>query len=134
MPKGHITEHFTWEEFACHDGTPVPEALQPNVIRLCGALEVIRARVGKPLRVLSGYRTPEYNSSRPGTAKNSQHCQGKAADLAATGIAPEVLKGVIANLIRDGLIPNGGLGLYEGFVHYDQRDGIARWDETKARA
>ena len=128
-----ITEHFGWDEFACHNGTAVPEALRGNVRDLCAQLEVIRAEVGKPLRVISGYRTEAYNASRGG-AKASQHVQGKAADLQVTGIAPEVLHALISRLIHEGKIKQGGLGLYPLFVHYDVRGTLARWDETRASA
>ena len=37
----HVTPHFTWAEFACHDPqrTPVPADLRLNTIRLCWLLE-----------------------------------------------------------------------------------------------
>ena len=36
---------------------------------------------------------------------------------------------IILGLILDGTIPDGGVGLYDTFVHYDQRTKPARWDE-----
>ena len=44
------------------------------------ALDRIRDKCGFPLRVTSGYRTPEHNK-RIGGAENSAHVQGVAADL-----------------------------------------------------
>jgi lysozyme len=44
-------------------------------------LEDYRELVGKPVAIVSGYRDPQKNASIPGSAKNSQHMYGNAADL-----------------------------------------------------
>ena len=83
-----LTEHFSREEFACHDGTPLPEALVPDTIRLCKNLEVLRAALGKPITILSGYRSPEHNGAVNG-ADHSLHLVGKAADIVVNGYKPK---------------------------------------------
>ena len=35
---------------------------------------------------------------------------------------------VVESLISEGLISEGGLGLYKTFIHYDIRGTKARWD------
>lgn len=127
MPDAdRITEHFTWTEAACRDGTPVPDEYRDNAVRLAGALEVIRDRIGKPVQIVSWFRTPDFNR-RCGGKPASQHLTASAADIRVKGVAPEVLRAVVANLIRDKRIPEGGIGIYPTFVHYDIRGTLARW-------
>ena len=53
---------------------------------LVGKLEELRTSIGnKPIKVTSGYRTPEYNRL-VGGARNSQHMYGKAADVMVEGM------------------------------------------------
>jgi uncharacterized protein YcbK (DUF882 family) len=125
-----ITANFDSDEFACHDGTPVPDALVPNLRRLCEALEVVRAELGHPIIIVSGYRSPAYNGKVGGAAK-SEHCNATAADIAAHPLAPKDVRDAILRLILAGKIPEGGVGTYAGWVHYDVRGHKARWDARK---
>ena len=95
-----LTEHFSREEFACHDGTPLPEALVPDTIRLCKNLEVLRAALGKPITILSGYRSPEHNGAVNG-ADHSLHLVGKAADIVVNGYKPADVHAKIEELIDE---------------------------------
>lgn len=73
--------HLCWSELKCHDGTPYPpEWRKDRAVVLADAFEVIRAIWGKPIMVLSGYRTPAYNAACGG-ATHSQHVEGRALDL-----------------------------------------------------
>jgi uncharacterized protein YcbK (DUF882 family) len=122
-----LTKNFTLAEFNCHDGTPVPAELIPNVQLLANNLQVLRDYLGEPIKVNSGYRTPAYNASLEGSAKNSQHLKGKASDIVVKSKSPRQLHTIIEKLIADGKMKQGGLGLYPGFVHYDVRGVKARW-------
>lgn len=51
-----------------------------NLNRLADYLDGIRAKLGKPISVSSGYRCPMLNKAVGGVA-NSQHQKGLAADL-----------------------------------------------------
>ncbi len=51
-----------------------------NLKSLIDVLDIIREDFGKPIRVNSGYRSPELNKAIGG-AKNSHHVTGCAADL-----------------------------------------------------
>ena len=53
MDDGRITDHFTWDEAICHDGTPVPELLRPNARKLASQLEIWRVTGDQPARELS---------------------------------------------------------------------------------
>lgn len=76
------------------DNTP-PAELLPNLHRLMDYLDKVREAYGEPMRVSSGYRSPQLNSLVGGSPQ-SQHKQGLAADL----VVPDLdrLFGVIRKL------------------------------------
>ena len=121
-----LTENFSKREFDCKDGTTTPDDLMDNLRKLAENLQKIRDEIGSPIRVMSGYRSPEYNK-RVGGAKKSQHVLAKAADLQVSGMSTTDLANTIKQLIKDGVVDPGGVGLYETFVHYDVRGRNARW-------
>lgn len=123
-----LTENFNLEEFACKDGSPVPPAYFADVRILAEALQVIRDAIKEPLHINSAYRTPSYNK-KVGGEPNSQHLVAKAADLTCKGRTPLQLHGLIQRLIKAKKIPEGGLGRYPGFTHYDIRGVKARWQK-----
>lgn len=126
VKKQKLSENFNMAEFQCHDGTPVPDSLECNVIVLAHNLQILRDYIKEPVRVNSGYRTPAYNK-RIGGAKNSQHLQAKAADIATKSHTPKQLAAIIEKLISEGEMRQGGIGIYPGWVHYDIRGTKARW-------
>ena len=90
--------------------------------RLIRILEAVRARLGRPMKVNSGYRSPEYNHSIGGS-KRSQHKLGKAADI---HINSQEEGEEIEKLAREYGI--GGVGRYNTFIHLDT--GPTRfWDK-----
>jgi len=132
---------FHAAEFSCHDGTPYPDAWADRLAALMSQLDIIRGLWGGPLRVVSGYRSPAWNT-RVGGAGASQHMEGRAADIAplvpadSTETCCADLHARILRAISTGQLELvGGLGLYRGWVHVDVRpkpaDGhIARWVGT----
>lgn len=125
-----LTQNFTLREFKCKDGTRVPDHLMDNVIELAENLQELREFLGEPIKVNSSYRTPEHNQSVGGSVR-SQHLLAKAADIRVKDIDTEDLYLIIEKLIEQGCMKEGGLGLYNTFVHYDIRGTKARWDYTK---
>lgn len=121
-----LTKNFMREEFACHDGTPVPLPYYDAVKRLAMNLQVLRDELGEPVHVVSGYRTSTYNA-QVGGAKKSQHLQAKAADITVKSKSPQFVFNTIERLIRERKMEQGGMGLYNGFVHYDIRGRRDRW-------
>jgi uncharacterized protein YcbK (DUF882 family) len=129
--------HFSVSEFYSHDGVPYPtEWIEDRLAVLCRVLDVIRDDWGGPLTVISGYRTSAFNAALAnasaarnggvsGVAKNSQHIQGRAADIRpANPTAARVaqLHAQTRKLFDDGRIPDlGGLGIYPGWIHVDIR-------------
>lgn len=63
-------------------------------------LQPLRDRLGVPIKITSGYRSPELNK-RIGGVSNSQHCLGEAVDIAVKDMTPlEVAKVVIDSGIQ----------------------------------
>lgn len=122
----NLTKNFTLEEFKCKDGTAVPAKLMPNVQVLANNLQVLRDELGVPVVVISGFRTAEYNRQCGGELK-SQHLQAKASDLRVKDMTPTQLCNKIKELIAARKMKQGGVGLYDTFVHYDVRGTKARW-------
>jgi uncharacterized protein YcbK (DUF882 family) len=113
-----LTKSFQLSEFACNDGTQVPESLIPNVKELAKNLQVLRDEIGESLTINSGYRSPSWNK-KIGGVKSSMHLKAMASDLVCKSLTPKQLKSVIEKLIKEGKMKNGGIGLYPSFVHYD---------------
>lgn len=135
-----ITPHFDsseFRQFARHGfaETPYPEEWeQERLLPLCQALEIIRAAVGKPIKIVSGYRSPAYNKA-VGGAKNSQHMIGKAADIVVADLSANIVHDVILRLHKEKKIKIGGLGKYPNFCHVDVRSikgkGLVRWKGSR---
>lgn len=123
--REHLSPHFVLSEFAEHDGVRVPAFAIVQLQLLCQKyLEPLRERFG-PVVVMSGYRTATYNA-RVGGAPNSFHIyrhdrQGAAADVVPANGEPRQWYDFLDRLGA------GGLGLYRGHVHVDNRPGRARW-------
>lgn len=123
IPHDNFSAHFTKAEFACHDGTPVPQSLYENATRLANAAEKVRAQLGVPVTFLSVYRTPAYNAKIHG-ARNSRHTFADAGDIDMAAMAKlgrthaDVLEAVEA-------VPEiHGVGIYpSGAIHMDTRPG-----------
>lgn len=122
-----LTKNFNIQEFACKDGSAVPQAFVPNAQKLAENLQALRDHLGKPILINSGYRSPQYNR-KIGGATSSQHLLAKAADIRVTGMTSAQIYKEISALIAAGKMHNGGLGIYNSFVHYDVRPSAARWD------
>jgi uncharacterized protein YcbK (DUF882 family) len=121
-----LAENFSISEWDCHDGTACPWNLVDNARECAQNLQVLRDVVGKPIHIISGYRNPSYNK-RIGGARRSYHMKALAADIKIKGMKPREVRAIILELISDGKMKAGGVGLYRTFVHYDCRGRNARW-------
>lgn len=128
--------HLTWTELACKDGTLYPENFKKDgrVYKLAAMFEQIRlACGGKPLTVLSAYRTEAHNR-KIGGARFSQHVQGRALDLRPPkGMTVTKFHQVIIGLAKSDLGKTiRGVGLYSTFVHIDIRPSLrlVTWSGT----
>ncbi len=125
-----LEENFSLHEFRCKDGTDVPEDLIENVKKLAKNLQILRNHIQRPITIMSGYRTPDYNK-KCGGAKRSQHLLATAADIIVSGMSSLEVRDIIIKLIKDGEMDSGGVGIYPTFVHYDVRGRNARWGSYK---
>lgn len=122
-----LSRNFWKSEFDCKDGTPYPEEwIEDRLLPLVKALQKIRTASGSPIHITSAYRTPSHNR-RVGGSRRSQHLRGLAADMSPRDISAAELYRIVIKLIKEGKIPDGGVGKYKTFVHYDQRGYRARW-------
>lgn len=138
---GYVTEHFKITDFACHDGTKVPEEYLINTFERARNLEVCRAEAfeNNPIQIVSGYRTFRYNMNCGG-AHDSKHLTATASDI-AVWLKGKYLKEhyldqyaweeKIVGLMDEAHIPMGGVQAYaKGFCHTDDRGGNSpsHWD------
>jgi uncharacterized protein YcbK (DUF882 family) len=126
--------NFSPEEMACHDDTPYPEEwYESRLWPLFSTAQTLRDAVGRPVSIISGYRSPAWNA-KVGGVDHSQHPQGRAMDIRVAAMTPKQVHAKLLELYAGGKLPNlGGLGLYLTFVHLDVRprkaDGsLARWN------
>lgn len=124
-----LTNNFSLPEFASKDGTAFPEDVKIKLAELAQNLQVLRDHFGRSITITSGYRSVAHNI-RIGGAKESFHVRGMAADLQILGIEPRIVYNAIELLIKSGKMKEGGLGLYNSWVHYDIRGKRIRWDKS----
>jgi len=124
--KMQLEKNFNLNEFKCKDGSSVPDEYLENVKLLAKNLQILRDKINKPIVIISGYRSPEYNK-KIGGAKRSQHMLAKASDIIVSGMSPTEVKETIVSLIKSGEMHPGGIGLYQSFTHYDVRGVNRRW-------
>lgn len=83
-----VTEHFSMEELTVSEtagrlgiDNSVPTALLPNIVKLASRMEMVRAILGKPIHVNSGFRCKKLNDAIPGSSKVSAHMSALAMDF-----------------------------------------------------
>jgi uncharacterized protein YcbK (DUF882 family) len=86
---------------------------------LCGLQNWLgQSGARSPIHINSGYRTFATNLRTEGSAMNSRHVLGRAADIRVLGVTLSRLAGMAS------LFGKGGVGMYvsKGFVHVDTGD------------
>lgn len=128
-----LSPHFSLEEM-CRSETAAKRGIDnfpslevvDSLRNLCvNILEPLRAKIGFPIVVNSGYRSPELNKL-VGGARNSQHMLGEAVDIEV----PQIPNKRLAQTIR-------GLGLpYDQLIleHAEDSDPNAGWVHVSHRA
>ena len=155
----YVSEHFRLRDFLTHDQQGVwPKylVLEPRLIEKLELVVLELQKIGHPVShvtVMSGFRTPQYNSgggNTGGRAELSRHMYGDAADIFVDNDKNNMIDDLNGNgradvgdsrVIRDaadrveqenpGLV--GGVGVYVAaaghgpFTHIDTRGYRARW-------
>lgn len=103
--QGQLGRFFTWAELTRSraasrlglDNTPPPEA-QAAMRRLVEVvLDPLRAAIGRPVRLTSGFRARAVNDAVKGSS-TSQHMRGEAVDIVVDGVSAEALAAFIVQL------------------------------------
>lgn len=116
----NLSPNFKVKEFGWKDGSD-KVLIDINLVE---KLQELRNYLGKPITILSGYRTDSYNK-QCGGVDNSYHLKGQAVDIYSSGVKPIVIAlwAEFNNL--------GGIGIYlnrsQEFVHIDTRVNKYRW-------
>ena len=112
-------EELTFSNTAKAHGIPnTPDQAQLESLRQLSVslLDPLREAVGAPIKVSSGYRSPQLNARIPGSSSTSQHSLGQAADLQPTSMSVlELFKTVIR------------LGLPFDQVIYEAKSPTSKW-------
>ena len=96
--KANLSEHFVLGEFTRSKypevyNIPSHEAIA-NMKRLCVWLEVLRNKVGHPIVINSGYRSPQLNR-KVGGAPTSNHLTGCAVDIRTSGFEQAIYTAIL---------------------------------------
>jgi hypothetical protein len=102
--------------------TDPPRSLWPSLLAVTKVADEARHRLGRPLRINSGYRSPAYNRAISGSSA-SIHMRGGALDLSGS---PATLHRILQEMRAEGLF-RGGIGRYKTFTHVDVRGKNADW-------
>lgn len=79
-----MIRHFDPKEFACRCDTCGSDGHEMDM-NFVYALDQLRERSGRPMRITSGYRCPAYNASISTTGHDGPHTTGRAADVGVSG-------------------------------------------------
>ena len=135
-------EHFTAREFLTMGAghfdsrspgyglnSHPPRVLWAKIYKLARVLDRLREEIDAPIQLHSVFRNDRYNLAIGG-APLSFHKLGQAADISSPKRSPlYVWRCAVRE--RDKGTFEGGIGLYDGFVHVDIRGSRANWDRRK---
>jgi N-acetylmuramoyl-L-alanine amidase len=133
-------EHFSPAEFLVMGGSNQPGAscagkntlpprdLWPRIANTAKMLDEIRRRLGAPVRILSCYRSPAYNSCIGGETA-SLHMKFNAIDWRCDSGTVQEWHRAAKDVRRSKPAFLGGVGLYVNsrFIHIDTRGHEANW-------
>ena len=119
--------NFTRDEFACGCGCGFDD-IDPLIV---STLQRLRDEVQRPVVVNSGCRCRSHNAAVKG-APQSQHMQGKAADIKIEGMTSIQIIDIIRRLYLDGEIYVGYVYAINGAsghvdVRAPQSQTVRRW-------
>jgi len=104
-----LTQNFTLQELTRTEVRRFQEKNRaeakryvPNLVRTAQMLEQVRAVLGGPLIVTSGFRCADLNVAVGGSVL-SQHCKGEAADFYGAGWRDEDFKAALASIQNSGI-------------------------------
>ena len=112
---------------ACGGLNTMPPTGKWNRMKLTALMaDEIRHRFGHPIRIISGYRSPAYNSCISG-AGGSFHMEFNALDLTNEGGTVANMHAIARGLRAGNPAFTGGIGRYNSFIHIDTRGTYSDW-------
>ncbi len=110
-----LTKNFSKKELECKCGCGKC-VMNPLLL---SSLQLLRDKIGKPIKITSGYRCSTHNA-KVGGAVSSQHLQGNAVDISIDGMTIEDFQRLIMMALQ---IPAfKGYGFHKMFMHLDTRN------------
>lgn len=104
-----LSAHFTLSELTRSDrareigiaNIPTKEHYA-NLVTLAAHLERVRALLGQPMDVSSGYRSAELNAATPGASNTSDHAKGLSCDFTSArfGSVQQVCEAIVASDLK----------------------------------
>ena len=129
----NLSKNVSLAEF-CHSNTAVAKGIDntiKNPVHLENAkrwginvFQPIRERLGKAIKINSGYRSKALNSAIAGSSSTSQHCFGEAGDLDLHD--RDLFEWIIDNVTFDQMIFEGGTEDVASWFHISYREGRNR--------
>ncbi len=122
--------HFTYAEFNCNDGTPMPEESKAAVDDLClNVYEPLRDEYGACF-VNSGHRTESWNRHVGGVPNSVHRYDYPGRNFKAAAGDVKFAKGTPRQWFDSSAGKADGRGLYSTFIHDDNRSRIGWPDST----
>jgi uncharacterized protein YcbK (DUF882 family) len=126
--------HFEADEFTSYfnevrrgvKNSPPPREMWKLILPTLRIVDELRAVYGRPVVIVSSYRSPAYNAPINGSAKKSYHMRFQALDITVAGKTPGEVFAQLKQWRDQGMF-KGGLGRYRTFVHIDTRGSNATW-------
>lgn len=120
-----LAKNFSVGELVTSGGRAGDRArISPELVE---CLQAIRGRVGRPVRIISGYRSWARNTEvyrrRGRTPTLSRHCSGQAADIAIGGLSGMQIAKLAVDVGGDKL----GIGVGKADAHIDVRGRPDTW-------
>ena len=117
----NLSRNFTLDELTLTDSHLPNVPTEKKIVKLTelvtGLLQPLRDMLGKPICVISCFRSPDVNKDKGGTMKPlSQHCKGEAVDLEIVDNA-HLFNLICTNFDFDQLIWEGGDDFQPAWVH-----------------
>lgn len=130
-----LTDHFTWDEMTrtSHEDLFLTNKKEAKnyacaIYLTANLMERVRAIVGSPIRVTSGFRGPTLNA-RVGGSERSQHMRGEACDFKPyNGTIEEAFEKLVTE-VREKRLDVGQLLLERGWIHISLGHPTARSPE-----
>jgi len=127
-----LTPHFSWNEMTTTSHSDLRDVNREEAKDYACAIyltacmmETVRAIIGRPIRVTSGFRSQPLNSRVKGSIK-SQHCKGEACDWQPIGGSLEEAFEKLVKEVREKRLNVGQLLLERGWIHISLGHPTAR--------